>query len=298
MPSGSASGGSGVATWTGAPVSEAAIPLGDGKVSSSAQVGYEDSCTSQFRGGGARSSPPWIDTSGQSWSLPAKIAVEGQNSWPDARHSFTVQGANRVLSTNDLPEPSIPEGLKPGLTGDFPISPSDPAYRYDTNPNRIAAQSLSWTVPANPTSAAAPSCTPLGPIGVMVNGVVMFNALDDAGRDAGAHEVQDSCDGHPQGREMYHYHDFSACLATAATSVAGSSTLVGYALDGFGVYLERDARGNLPTDADLDACHGRTSTVTWDGRSVSMYHYDVTLEYPYLVGCFRATPAVSGRPGG
>ncbi|MGH9057471.1 MAG: YHYH protein [Acidimicrobiales bacterium] len=283
--------------WPGTPVSETAIPLGDGKVSSSPEVGYQDSCTLNFRGGGARSSLPWINTTNHTWNFETKIAVEGTNSWPDARHSFTLQGASRVLATNDLPEPSIPGGLKPGITGDFPISPSDPAYQYDTNPNQIAAQSLSWTVPASPTSAPAPSCTPLGPIGVFVNGVVMFNALDDAGRDAGAHEVQDSCDGHPQGQEVYHYHDFSACLATAANAAAGSSTLVGYALDGYGVFLERDAQGNLPTDADLDACHGRTSTVMWDGKSTSMYHYDVTLEYPYFVGCFYGTPAVSGRPG-
>ncbi|MGH3472544.1 MAG: YHYH protein [Nocardioidaceae bacterium] len=138
---------------------------------------------------------------------------------------------------------------------------------------------------------------PLGPIGVFVNGVVMFNALDDAGRDADAHEVQDSCDGHPQGKDIYHYHDLSACLATAANSAPGSSTLVGYALNGYGVYVERDAQGNLPIDADLDACHGRTSTVMWDGKPTNMYHYDVTLEYPYFVGCFYGSPVVSSRPG-
>ncbi len=118
----------------------------------------------------------------------------------------------------------------------------------------------------------------------------MFDALDADGRDAGAHEVQDSCDGHPQNSDIYHYHDLSACLTTAADSAAGSSTLVGYALDGYGVYVERDSHGNLPTDADLDACHGRTSTVTWDGKPTTTFHYDVTLEYPYFVGCFHGTP--------
>jgi hypothetical protein len=273
-----------------------AIPLGDGKVSSSPVVGNEDSCTSNFRGGAARSSPPWIDTSNHTWDLKAKLAVEGANTWPNATHSFVVQGSNRVLTTNDLPAPTISGGQKPGITGNFPISSSDPAYQYDRNPNAVAAQSFSWTVPADPVPATTPSCTPLGPIGVFVNGVVMFNALDDAGRDAGAHEVQDSCAGHPQGQEVYHYHDFSACLSTAANSAPGSSSLVGYALDGYGVYVERDAQGNLPTDADLDSCHGRTSTVVWDGKSTEMYHYDVTLEYPYFVGCFHGTP-VSNHPG-
>lgn len=289
--------GSGVTSWPGSPVSQTAIPLGDGKLSSSPTVGYEVSCTSNFRAGRARSSPPWIDTSNNTWNAKAKIGVEGANPWPSAHHSFALQGDQRVLTTNDLPEPDVSGALKPGITGNFPISSADPAYQYDTNPNQVAAQSLSWTVPADPTPAASPSCTPLGPIGVFVNGVVMFDALDDAGRDAGAHEVQDSCDGHPQGRGMYHYHDFSACLATAANSTPGSSTLVGYALDGYGMYLERDAQGNLPTDADLDACHGRTSTVMWDGKPTNMYHYDVTLEYPYFVGCFHGTEDVSSRPG-
>ncbi|HEY8325208.1 MAG TPA: YHYH protein [Ktedonobacterales bacterium] len=118
-------------------------------------------------------------------------------------------------------------------------------------------------------------------------GVTLFNALDAQGHDAASHEVQDSCGGHPEKTGNYHYHEISPCILRTAT---GSSTLVGYALDGFGIYVERDANGNLLTDADLDACHGRTSVVTWDGKQVSMYHYDATAEYPYTLGCYRGTP--------
>jgi hypothetical protein len=57
--------------------------------------------------------------------------------------------------------------------------------------------------------------------------------------------------------------------------------------------VERNAAGNLPTDADLDACHGRTSMVLFNGKIVSMYHYDATLEYPYTVGCYEGTPAAT-----
>ena len=126
-----------------------------------------------------------------------------------------------------------------------------------------------------------------------VDDVMLFNGLDAAGRDAVAHEMQDGCDGHPQQSDVYHYHDVSTCLMTPASKAPNSSTLVGYALDGYGIYVERDAKGNLPTDADLDACHGRTSTVTWGGRQTVMYHYDATLEYPYTVGCFHGTPVQS-----
>ncbi len=120
------------------------------------------------------------------------------------------------------------------------------------------------------------------------DGVFLYDALDDAGHDAVAHETQDSCNGHPDGRERYHYHDVPACIGDRAT---GSATLVGYALDGYGIYVERDAKGKLPTDADLDACHGRTSSVPWNGKITTIYHYDATLEYPYTVGCYHGTPA-------
>ena len=83
-----------------------------------------------------------------------------------------------------------------------------------------------------------------------------------------------------------------SCLLVATTTTG--STLVGYALDGHGIFVEHDSQGRLPTNADLDECHGRTSTVLWNGAPRNMYHYDVTLEFPYTIGCFRGTP--TGQP--
>ena len=59
--------------------------------------------------------------------------------------------------------------------------------------------------------------------------------------------------------------------------------------DGYGIYVERDARGNLLTNADLDAGHDRTSTVAWNGKKQKVFHYAATLEYPYTIGCFHGT---------
>jgi len=190
-----------------------------------------------------------------------------------------VSGGRRVVKTNDLPQGHT--------TGTFPVSASDPASAYDRNPNHIAAQSISWSLPADPTAAGSPSCTSGGPIGVLTDGVVLFNALDGQGRDAAAHEVLDSCGGHPEMTSTYHHHEVPSCILDQAT---GRSTLVGYATDGYGIYAERDPRGDLLTNASLDACHGRTSTVTWNGKKKKLYHYDATLEYPYTVGCFHGTP--------
>jgi hypothetical protein len=266
------------------PINPAAIPLGDGYRSSTPKVGYVDSCITSFPSvGGAQSEGPWIDTKTRTWDSQTKIAVAGSGSWSDAHYSVTVSGATRTIRTNDLPIDHP--------TGTFPIATSDPAYAYDHNPNRIGAQSIDWSLPAHPSAAAKPSCTSGGPVGVLNDGVVLYNALDGEGRDAGAHEVLDAWQGHPDMSDTYHHHEVPTFMISAAK---GRSTLVGYALDGYGIYVERSADGQLLTNTDLDACHGRTSRVMWNGALTRIYHYDATLEFPYTVGCFHGTPIHTG----
>lgn len=283
--------GSGVKTWGGKPANAAALPLDDHDVSTVPKAGYVDSCVTTFAGGrGARVTGPWINAGANTFDSASKPHVAGDVAWPTASHSFKISGLKRILKTNDLPvgEP----------TGTFPISRTDPVFEYTGNPNSIKPQSFGWSVPAVPSLAKSPSCTGLGPIGVALDGVVIFNALDAEGRDAGAHEVLDACTGHPQGQGIYHYHTFTTCMTKTTTKKAGISVLVGYALDGYGIYLQRDSHGNLPTDADLDACHGLVSTVAWNGKATKMFHYDVTLTYPFTVGCYMGTPTptATGRP--
>jgi len=276
---------------SGGAVNPKAIPLGDGHVTSTPKVGYVDSCMSQFNGRGAQVVGPWIDQTARTWNGTAKIAVNGAVAWPGASYSLNVVGSKRVIAFNDLPTGHT--------TGVFPIAGSDPAYAYDRNPNRIAPQSTRWSLPLDPKAAKLPSCTGGGPIGVLRDGVYLYNALDALGRDAAAHEVLDACAGHPDMSGGYHHHNVPLCIL--ATSPNGASTLAGYALDGYGIYVVKDAAGNLPTNASLDACHGTTSAVTWNGKTTRIYHYVATLEYPYTVGCFHGTPIDSRRgpgPGG
>ncbi|HEX5430126.1 MAG TPA: YHYH protein [Patescibacteria group bacterium] len=253
-----------------------ALPLGDGMVSSFPKSGYVYSCQTSFNGGGADHAGSWI--SGTTWDLTKKISVQGSVAWPNAVFSAIQSGISRVLSGNGLPVNAI--------TGIFPIQTTDPAYQYDRNPNSIETQKDNFTLPANPTIAATPSCVPMGAIGFALNGVAIYNALDDAGRDAVAHEVQDSCNGHPQSAGEYHYHGPSSCMPHEHENNA----LVGYALDGFGIFSPYDANGREYANADLDECHGITSEISWNGKTVNMYHYVLTREYPYTIGCFRGTP--------
>ena len=256
------------------------LKLGDGKYATSPQVGYVYTCMQQFNGGGATGTGSWMNGDG-TWDATKKAVVDGSVTWP---HSFTitVQGDQRVFTGNNLPDHP---------TGNYPISSSDDAYTVDRNPNSIQEQSVTLSLPANPSAAAQPNCVG-GEVGILLSGVVVFSAFDAEGRDAVAHEVQDECDGHPQRTGFYHYHSLSDCVEDTSTS--GHSSLVGYAFDGYGIYGYYGEDGSEVTNEDLDACHGHTHVVEWDGQMVEMYHYHATHEFPYTVGCFHGTPSVRG----
>ena len=262
------------------PVDTTKLPLGDHQTSPSPEVGSVFACPNQpFNGGGAQAIGPWIDTSGGTWSKDAKPAVRGTVSWP-SRFSITTSGAATTLTGNGLP--STP-------TGEFPVAADDPVHQWDANPNSVREWNLTATLNASPTVAAQASCVG-GVIGVSTLGVPIFSAFDAAGRDAVANEVQDSCDGHPEKNGHYHFHSLSRCFASTTDA---DPDLFGYALDGFGIYVDRNPDGSLLSTWDLDACHGRTSEITWHGQKVDMYHYVATADFPYLVACFRGTPITS-----
>ena len=257
------------------------LPLGDGKVSAGPKVGYIFSCGIGAGGGGAFADGPWIH--GDSFDPDAKTTVQGAVSWPARKLIIAAAGGAIHITTNDLP--SHPTGV-------FPIASGDPAYLYDRNPNSIRAQSFDVRLPLSPKAAAAPSCLPGGPIGVLLSGAYLFDGLDGQGRDAVAHEVQDRCAGHPQQGGAYHYHDLSPCVYSGPPG--RHSSLVGYALDGYPIYGPLGDGGRLLGNADLDACHGTIGPVILRGKKVTIYHYVATAEYPYTLGCFHGTPVHAG----
>ena len=252
------------------PINAHELPVGDGKVSTGPKVGYVFACNQNFRGGGARHTGEWFH--GDTWDPSAKPHVKGKVMWPDATFSMSPSGPNMAVQGNSLPVGQA--------TGNFPIDESDPAYQYDTNPNSIKPTILSFSIPAQPVKSSSVGCLSMGMIGFTITGVPFYNALDAAGRDAAAHEVQDLCDGHPQGKGQYHYHSSSPCLPGAK-----SNEVVGWALDGYPILGMNDGSGKRITNADLDSCHGRQETINIDGRNYD-YGYRLTEEYPYTLGCF------------
>jgi hypothetical protein len=254
------------------------IPLGDGKISTSGPaVGHVFVC-SVPSSGNPPGKAPWISADGSTWNSAAKIMVQGSVQWAS---SFVSLLGNLLSITGN--------GLPSHPTGNFPIARTDPAYPYDKNPNTIQSVAINWGVPASPVMAARPSCLGLGAIGVLFTGARLFNALDADGRDAVAHEVQDSCGGHPQSIGSYHYHDVSKCI-NQSNGGNQHSPQVGVIADGFGLYGNQGEEGKALTNADLDDCHGHVHAVAMNGQTREQYHYHATQEYPYTVGCFKGTP--------
>jgi len=228
---------------------------------------------------GAQNRGPWFVNDNAEYDLNLKFAIQGTVDWAPEL-SVTIDGAERVVATNDLPDHP---------TGVFPVGHDDPAKVYDANPNTISGQDLEYRLTASP-SYGEPQCMG-GEAGVMLTGVSLFNGFDAGGRDAGAWEVQDSCDGHPQNHGQYHYHTLTSCIEQI-----GVDTVIGWALDGFPITGPTVSSGNLLTTADLDECHGLVSDVVVDDVTVTTYHYVMTQDFPYSVSCFRATPMQQGPP--
>ncbi len=275
-----------VNTWAASTIDPKKLPIGDSRVSTTAPaIGSLWACRAGNPGaGGASADGPWLNTAAGTWDSTTKLAVLGSVAWDTAKFSETVSDGKRTLVSNNLPVVD--------KTGTFPIARTDPSYAYDRNPGSITALSVTVTLPETGTEAASPSCLPEGPVGMLKNGVYLFSSLDGRGQDAVAHESQDLCDGHPA-MTTYHYHNVPSCIRTKAPA---SSTVVGWAADGFPIVVERDAKGALPTNADLDLCHGRKSPVLINGKIVDVYHYSATLEFPYFIGCYKGTPtAITAR---
>lgn len=209
-------------------------------------------------------------TSGTTANLPAAYAQFG-----DAA-TVSVDGSTIVIRTTAVPDHRSP------YFGTGHASYEAPHAGMQVNPHRIAAQNIVFRIPAAP-SMAAPSDTPLGPIGVAVNGVVFFNQYA-AMRMPLTNEILsfDRFNGHPSPSNQYHYHVEPLWL----TESRGRSAFLGVLLDGYPVYGTTDASGTTPTD--LDSCNGHTGATA--EYPAGVYHYHVTSAPPYISGCFRGSP--------
>ena len=135
-----------------------------------------------------------------------------------------------------------------------------------------------WQIPLHPVPAANPQTTKdrflRGAIAVAVNGIPIFNPLNNRGEDALAIGELDDYGGHCGRADDYHYHVAPVHLE----KVVGKGRPIAYALDGYPIYGTTEPDGSRVEDLDWMGGHE---------DAAGHYHYHATKAYPYLNGGFR-----------
>ena len=143
-----------------------------------------------------------------------------------------------------------------------------------------------WQIPLHPVVAETPATTKnrflRGAIAVAVNGIPIFNPLNNRGDDAYLFGELDEFGGHCGRADDYHYHIAPVHLE----KTNGKGKPIAYALDGYPIYGYEEPDGS-PVKG-LDSLNGHKDA---NGN----YHYHATKAYPYLNGGFHGV--VTEREG-
>ena len=142
--------------------------------------------------------------------------------------------------------------------------------------------SNAWSIPIKPVISKSPVSAKThflrGAIALAVNGVPIFNALNNRGDDALLAGELDDWGGHCGRADDYHYHIAPLHLQT----IVGKKVPIAYALDGYPIYGETEIDGKKVIG--LDSFNGHFD-------SKKNYHYHGTKTYPYINGGFKGVVA-------
>ena len=163
------------------------------------------------------------------------------------------------------------------------------------------AQSYKFTIPIKPKYTSNVTTTSLGSIGVMISGAVLYNPYEGDGKTvamASNFNITDSngitasfvdkCAGHPTpNMGAYHYHGLPSCVTSQVDKVSKPSHIIGYALDGFPIYGDRDINGKQVSTKSLDKCNGIYSATPEFPKGI--YHYVLlgTADARSSISCFH-----------
>ncbi len=133
------------------------------------------------------------------------------------------------------------------------------------NPGSLQSQAFVMTIPTNPGVATTKEETSLGPVGMALNGVAIYNDREggNVAVDAGVLLSMDRGGAHSGPGGLYHYH------FTGDFTGNDDSKLLGFLRDGFPIYARKDSDGTYPTNLDVNGGHtGITAEF-----STPIYHY-------------------------
>lgn len=185
--------------------------------------------------------------------------------------TVSFDGDEITIESNGLPNHTSPYW---GETDPLYVAP---IVATRLTPGGIGAGSFVLTVPTAPEIAAFSTTTGLGPIGISVTGVPIFNDTEGPSRPLEA-EIAQTFDyaGAHNGPSGYHYHVESSDVAENTVLSHDDEKLVGIMADGFLIYGRRETDGTYPTDLDESGGHfGQTQHSTGE----DFYHYHIINEF-------------------
>jgi hypothetical protein len=133
------------------------------------------------------------------------------------------------------------------------------------NPGTIGVQVYTMTIPTIPLEATNKEVTTLGPIGMALNGVPIYNDREGGNVPVDANVLGsfDRAGAHPGPGNTYHYH------CTGDFTGNDNANLIGFLRDGFPIYARKDMDGSYPSDLDANGGHIGTTA----DFSTPIYHY-------------------------
>lgn len=165
--------------------------------------------------------------------------------------------------------------------------------------------SNAWRIPLKPELAERPisgrTSLMRGAIALAANGVPIFNALNNGGRDSFLIGELDAFGGHCGRADDYHYHAAPIFLE----EVLGKGVPIAYALDGlpiFGLFDPAAKAGDplacpLGSHEPLDELNGHLCEVPMGeglAGGTRTYHYHASRTFPYINGGLRGKVEIEG----
>lgn len=193
--------------------------------------------------------------------------------------SITSDGTYITIKSTGLPDHKSPYYASTNALYETYSGTTFAGSVFQKNPNSIAEKAYVFKIPIDPKVASTHAATPLGAIGVSLNGVPFYNQYAGPNQPlTGEIASFDRYWGHPAPSSAYHYHVEPLYLTSIK---ATKSSLMGFLLDGFPVYGPEE-NGATVDNSKLDAYHGHTSATSDYPNGI--YHYHITSTDPYING--------------
>ena len=175
----------------------------------------------------------------------------------------STSGSSITLKSNGTPDHKSPYWVNTNALYEAPTLTGQ-----TVNPGNLQSQNFVMTIPTNPATASTKEETSLGPIGMALNGVAIYNDREGGNVSVDASTLLgfDRGGGHSGPGGLYHYH------FTGDFTGNDNANLIGFLRDGFPIYARKDKDGTYPKDLDSNGGH---TGVTADFPT-AIYHYHAT----------------------